>query len=252
MKKPVTQQMERHIRLEGATNFRDLGGYGTADGATTKWRTMFRSDTPANLTKEDVDIVAGLGVNVVCDLRYGEERQTEVSQFKPHPDIDVLELGLDERPGQGFVDSFQVAEDIVAQAENYLLTNYSEYPLRYAHAYRGMFERLIAGDRLVVHCTAGKDRAGTAAALLLSALGVPRDTVFEDYLLTNQYWDWSGRDTGDLDPVARKAIFSAREDYLAAAFKTIEDRFGTVDAYLRDYVGLDDAKRVALRAACLD
>ncbi len=244
--------MERHIRLEGASNFRDLGGYAAADGAVTKWRTMFRSDTPANLTKEDVDIVAGLGVTVVCDLRYGEERQTELSQYKTHPEIDVLELGLDRRPGQSFVDSFQVAQDAVAHAENYLLTNYSEYPLRYAHAYLGMFERLIAGDRLVVHCTAGKDRAGTAAALLLSALGVPRDTVFEDYLLTNKYWDWSGRDTGDLDRDALKAIFSAREEYLAEAFKTIDARFGGVDAYLADYVGLDDGKREALKSACLE
>lgn len=244
--------MERHIRLEGASNFRDLGGYATADGAVTKWRTMFRSDTPANLTKQDVDIVAGLGVTVVCDLRYGEERQMELSQYKAHPEIDVLELGLDQRPGQSFVDSFQVAQDAVAHVENYLLTNYSEYPLRYAQAYLGMFERLIAGDRLVVHCTAGKDRAGTAAALLLSALGVPRDTVFEDYLLTNEYWDWSGRDTGDLDREALKAIFSAREAYLAQAFKTIDERFGGVDAYLRDYVGLDDRQRAALKTACLE
>ncbi len=244
--------MDRHIRLEGASNFRDLGGYAAADGAVTKWRTMFRSDTPANLTKDDVDTVAGLGVTVVCDLRYGEERQTEVSQYKSHPRIDVLELGLDQRPGQSFVDSFQVAQDVVAHAKNYLLTNYAEYPLRYHHAYLGMFERLIAGDRLVVHCTAGKDRAGTAAALLLSALGVPRDAVIEDYLLTNDYWDWSGRDTGELDADARKAIFSAREEYLAQAFKTIDERFGGVDRYLKDYVGLDDKQRDALKAACLD
>ena len=244
--------MERHIRLEGASNFRDLGGYKTADGAVTKWRTMFRSDTPANLTPGDLATVSGLGVTVACDLRYGEERDTEVSQYRAHPEIDVLELGLDQRPGQSFVDSFQVAQDIVAEAQNYLLTNYAEYPLRYNHAYLGMFDRLIAGDRLVVHCTAGKDRAGTAAALLLSALGVPRDTVFEDYLLTNDYWDPSGRDTGELDAEARKAIFSAREEYLAQAFKTIDERFGGVDAYLADYVGLTNEKRAALQSACLD
>ena len=244
--------MERHIRLEGASNFRDLGGYATTDGATTKWRTMFRSDTPANLTKEDVGTVAGLGITAACDLRYGDERQTEPSQYKAHPQIEVLELGLDERPDQTFVDSFQLADDVVAHAERFLLTHYSDYPLLYAHAYLGLFERLIAGDRVVVHCTAGKDRAGTAAALLLTALGVPRDTVFEDYLLTNELWDWSGRDTGDLDAEARKAIFSAREDYLSAAFRTIEDRFGNVDTYLVEYVGLDNAKRDALKAACLE
>ena len=244
--------MERRIGLEGASNFRDLGGYKTKDGATTKWRTMFRSDTPAFLTQADVDTIAGLGVRVACDLRYREERQTEPSQLKSHPEIHVLELGLDERPDQTFLDSFQFADDVVAHARNFLLTSYQQYPLLYAHAYQAMFDRLIAGDNLVVHCTAGKDRAGTAAAMLLTALGVPRDTVFEDYMLTNSYWDRGGRDHGDADPEVMQAIFSAREEYLSNAFKTIEDKYGNAERYLVEHVGLDRKKRDALRAACLD
>ncbi len=244
--------MERRIILEGASNFRDLGGYQTTDGATTKWRTMFRSDTPAFLTPKDLDIVAGLGVQFACDLRYGEERITEPSQYKAHAQIEVLELGLNERPDDTFVDSFTVADDVAEHAQNFLISHYNDYPILYAHAYRAIFDRLIAGNRLVLHCTAGKDRAGTAAAVLLSALGVPRETVVEDYLLTNEYWDRGGRDLGDVDPVVMQAIFSAREEYLATAFATIEREFGNMDRYLVEHVGLDTKKRDALKEACLE
>ena len=102
-----------------------------------------------------------------------------------------------------------------------------------------------------MHCTAGKDRAGTAAALVLMALGVPRETVFEDYLLTNRYWDRGGREKPGMDAETVASIFSARAEYLDAAFTAIEDRYGTVQAYLEEHVGLDDTALGALRSACL-
>ncbi len=111
--------------------------------------------------------------------------------------------------------------------------------------------RLAGGERVIVHCTAGKDRAGTAAALVLAALGVPRETVFEDYLLTNNYWDRAGRERPGMDSETVASIFSAREEYLHAAFSAIEDRCGTVEIYLEEVLGLDSPALSALRAACL-
>ena len=125
-------------------------------------------------------------------------------------------------------------------------------------AFRTILDRRIkghggpAGERLIVHCTAGKDRAGTAAAMLLTALGVSRETVFEDYLLTNAYWDRGGREKPGMDDETVAAIFSAREQYLSAAFGAIEARHGDVETYLSDFLGLTDADREALRDACLD
>jgi len=80
---------------------------------------------------------------------------------------------------------------------------------------------------------------------------VPRETVFEDYLLTNQYWDRAGRERPGMDPETVATIFSAREEYLNAAFSAIEGQCGTVETYLEDVLGLNAATLTALRAACL-
>lgn len=243
--------MNRLIDLEGVSNFRDLGGYETADGRAVKWRTIFRSDTLAALTDNDVETVCDLGVTTACDLRYAEERANEPSRFLDHDRVEVLALGLAERPGAAFLDSFELADDPRAAARTYLLENYRQYPFLYAGAYRAIFERLLAGEQLVIHCTAGKDRAGTAAAMVLTALGVPRDLVFDDYMLTNIYWDRGGREPPGMDAETVAAIFSARAEYLAAAFDAIESRHGGVDAYLADEIGLDTARRARLRDLCL-
>ncbi|SLN44697.1 tyrosine-protein phosphatase [Oceanibacterium hippocampi] len=244
--------MERHIPLEGISNFRDLGGYRTADGRTVKWRSIFRSDTLALVTEADMETICGLGVTAACDLRYGEERDMEPSRFQGHDRVRVLALGLDARPGPGFVDSFESALSHADLARQYLMENYRHYPLLYGPAYKQIFDRLAAGEKLVIHCTAGKDRAGTAAAMVLTALGVPRETVFEDYLLTNRYWDPSHRILPDSDPGVVAAIYSAHEEYLATAFEAIESRFGSIDAYFATHVGLDDKARAALQDKYLD
>ena len=86
---------------------------------------------------------------------------------------------------------------------------------------------------------------------MLTALGVPRETVFEDYLLTNRYWDSRGREKPGMDAKTAASIFSARREYLEGTFATIESRFGTVRSYLEDQTGLDDRALDALRSACL-
>lgn len=244
--------MQRRIELEGLSNFRDLGGYATADGARVKWRTIFRSDTLAALTDADMDAVCDLGVTTACDLRYGEERVNEPSRFLGHHQVEVLELGLDARPESTLLDSYELAEDTATLAAAYMTEGYRQYPLRYAEAYRTIFRRLSDGHQIVIHCTAGKDRAGTASAMVLLALGVPLETVFEDYLLTNQYWDRAGREPPDMDPETVQSVFAAREEYLAAALHTIDSRFGGIEAYLAGHLGLDDDARQALHDACLE
>ena len=243
--------MDRRIELEGVTNFRDLGGYQTAVGETVKWRTIFRSDTLSSLTDTDMETVCGLGVNTAVDLRYGDERQLEPSRFLGHDQIEVLAMGLDRRPSASFLDSFESSPDAADEARTYLIENYRNYPFLYAKGYGTLMRRLAGGERVIVHCTAGKDRAGTAAALVLAALGVPRETVFEDYLLTNRYWDRAGRERPGMDPETVAHIFSAREEYLDAAFSAIEGRCGTIETYLEEVLELDGPTLAALRSACL-
>jgi protein-tyrosine phosphatase len=243
--------MERRLELEGITNFRDLGGYQTTTGDSVKWRTIFRSDTLSSLSDRDMETVCDLGVNAAFDLRYGDERQLEPSRFLGHDQVEVLEMGLDERPDGKTLDSYERTIVTAEAAKAYMTDSYRNYPFLYAQTYRLMVERVIAGEKVVVHCTAGKDRAGTAAAMMLTILGVPRDTVFEDYMLTNQYWDRAGRERPEMDEQTVANIFSAREDYLSAAFASIESKCGTIDAYLKDVVKLDGSTLAAFRATCL-
>jgi protein-tyrosine phosphatase len=84
------------------------------------------------------------------------------------------------------------------------------------------------------------------------ALGVSRETVFEDYLLTNRYWDRGGREKPGMDAETVASIFSARREYLEGTFAAIESRFGSVQSYLKDHIGLDDRALGALRSACLN
>ena len=93
------EKMQRHIPLEGLSNFRDLGGYETRSGTAIKWGRIFRSDTLAGLSDNDIRTVERLGVVAACDLRYGDERRNEPSRLLDHPEIEVMELGFDERPG---------------------------------------------------------------------------------------------------------------------------------------------------------
>lgn len=243
--------MERRIELEGITNFRDLGGYRTKAGDTVKWRTVFRSDTLSSLTDADMETVCELGVNTAVDLRYGDERAREPSRFLDHGQVEVLALGLAERPSASFLDSFEPSPDAAESARTYLSENYKNYPFLYAKGYGTLMRRLASGEKVVVHCTAGKDRAGTAAALVLTALGVPRETVFEDYLLTNKYWDRGGRERPGMDAETVASVFSAREEYLHAAFNAIEERCGTMETYFEEVLALDQQTLGALRSACL-
>ncbi|MFP6748041.1 MAG: tyrosine-protein phosphatase [Alphaproteobacteria bacterium] len=244
--------MQRRIELEGVSNFRDLGGYQTAQGGSVKWGVFFRSDTLSALTDADMKTVCALGINTAVDLRYGDERRLEPSRFLGHDQVEVLELGLSDRPNASYLDSFENSPDQAGLARTYMTENYRNYPFLYAKGYGALMRRLTAGDRVVVHCTAGKDRAGTAVALTLSALGVPRETVFEDYFLTNQYWDRAGRERAGMDAETVASIFSAREEYLNAAFTAIESQCGTMESYLKDILDLDEAAIGALRTACLD
>jgi len=244
--------MQRRIEMEGITNFRDLGGYRTTAGEEVKWLTLYRSDTLSSLTDGDMQAVCNLGITTAFDLRYGEERALEPSRFLGHDQVTVLEMGLDARPGESWVDSFETATDKAEVATAYMNEGYRDYPFLYADAYREMIVRLTRGERIVVHCTAGKDRAGTAAAMMLTVLGVPRDVVFEDYLLTNQYWDRGNRVRPEMDADTVASIFSAREEYLHAAFTSIEAKCGSVETYIEDVLGLSEAKLAAFRGACLN
>jgi protein-tyrosine phosphatase len=260
--------MTRILPLPTACNFRDFGGYETRDGARVRWGRLYRSGAMAQLNEQDLETVRGLGIRAVVDLRRADERATS-----PNPPFgagvllrhweeegDASPLG-----GRSLTGTF---DRKAARAA--MIGMYEEMPVRLRGRLRGVFAGLqeVAGRPLLLHCMVGKDRTGLAAALVLSALGVSRERILEDYLLTNEAVDLLARvtDTSSsglglagsaryiqlLRPDAQAAVLSADADYLLASFRAIEADHGSVDAFLETALGVDVAARDALAAALLE
>lgn len=251
---PADEKKRRRPPLEGATNFRDLGGYPTKDGRSVKWGLLFRSNGLFALTDADLDYLARLKVRLVCDFRSVEEQTTAPSRLPADDPPEVLSLGV--RPEAG--DRLRVlALSNGAQAAD-IVAAYAEIYRAYArdhHAQFGAFmARLTEAESYpaVFHCMAGKDRTGFAAAMILAALGVSDDLIFEDYLLTNGYWSLRGRFPDTMDQEAQAAFGAAKREYLEAAFDEIHREHESLDAYVRDALGLSEAARENMRAHLLE
>jgi protein-tyrosine phosphatase len=248
----------RALTLAGGCNFRDFGGYPTTDGRAVQWGRLYRSGVLSGLTPQDLQAVAGLGLRVVCDLRRTDERL-----HNPNPEFgtNVTTLSWDTGVETSPLRDRQFAQSqSMAAARAAMREMYRRLPFVLGPRLRGVFaamQRCRQGDAVVVHCSAGKDRTGIAVALIQLALGVPRESVIADYVLTNTTVDLrrqllrSGA-TGAgmtvtaapilaLSAAARDAILDADAAYLAASLDAIEARHRSVQVYLESELGVDEA-----------
>jgi protein-tyrosine phosphatase len=255
----------RHVRLEGAANFRDLGGYATEDGRAIRWGLLYRSDNLSQLTEADLERFEALGIRLVCDFRGKDEREAEPDRLPAGspPEVAELEVSdasfsastLRERITSGDLDGMDLRQVLIDA--NRLFAD------RFAPQYAAMFERIGRADNLpaLVHCTAGKDRAGFASALILRVLGVPLETVYEDFLLTNHYTAAKIERTLltirlvsllRVEPEQVRPVLGVERAFLDAAFGEIDARWGSFERYRREALGLDDARLAAFREAVLE
>ena len=244
----------RVVPLSGARNFRDLGGYPAGGGRHVRWGQVYRSGSLAGLTPADWEALRARDIRAVCDLRTAGERAAAPFAWADAP-------GMIYRAGDHPVNFAVLSETLRAgfpsgeAARAGMIAGYRELPFQQAAAFRELFARLRAGDvPLVVNCAAGKDRAGTAAALILTALGVPRETVIGDYTLTNAVYDVEAmlREPREghlarFDGGVRAAIARADPAYIAAALDAIDTRGGGIDAYLADHAGISATDLAIIR-----
>ena len=245
--------MHRLIALEGATNFRDLGGYEAACGRRVRWRRLFRADGLHALTPGDRGTLEALGIEEALDLRYGPERAAEPASLPES--VASVHVGLADKPANSLLETLNVGGVPSAEAaRRWLTASYAGYPGKYAPACGAILRRLAAegAPPVLFHCTAGKDRTGFAAAVVLEALGVPRATVMEDYLLTNRHWDRGSREPDGLPREIYEPVFAAREEYLAASWAALDREHGGLEGWLDSAVGFGEAGRARLRAAMLE
>jgi protein-tyrosine phosphatase len=257
----------RVLPLVGGCNFRDCGGYETADGARVRWGRLYRSGLLARLSAAAAAQVQALGIRAVCDLRRTTERA-----LHPNPSFgaEVHRFEWDsEQESSPIRDRAFANSTDAAAVQAAMLTMYERLPFGLQPRLAGVFAALdhAAPGAAIVHCTAGKDRTGVAVALVLESLGVRRDEVVEDYTLTNTAVDLRsqllGRDGSGaglaataepilaLSAMAQEAMLAARPEYILASLNAIEARHGSVRQYLLDELALEPVMLERLRERLL-
>src|SRR6195256_168267 len=257
----------RRLPLEGANNFRDLGGYRTADGHYVRWGLVYRSGYLVNLTPKDSAYLNTLGIRLVCDVRADGERMRapDPDQWTGNaPELVSVPIGPNRDGTLSAEDLKKRVAKINGESKD-SIRGY-DYAITDATQYGKILHRIAPGDPPAVeHCTSSKGQAGVFSAILLTALGVPRETVVQDYLLTEHYLlapDSFERTRAQLqkifgvaeplDDSAVRAIIALHPQTLEATFDNINKTYGSFDAYLRDAVKLSDADRTILRQCLLE
>jgi protein-tyrosine phosphatase len=243
---PDTRQ--RWVRFERCSNFRDLGGYPAGKGRQTRWGRVFRSGLLHRFTEADLSAFGRLGIKAVFDLRSAGERQQT-----PSPVASVHLPLAEEMATYELMGIFTVSNR--REAEEAVLRLYLSNLHRRAGVLGDLLTRLCQPDNLpaLFHCTAGKDRTGLAAALLLSALGTDRDTVIADYALSG---DVPAPDIDAFRPALLAAgvpadaidvFFGAHPDLMARALAELDEQYGGPVEYLLGPAGVGPATLHALR-----
>jgi len=239
------QTPSRSVPLAGTSNFRDLGGYAGHGGRSVRWRKLFRSDHLGALTPDDIQTLSGLGLTRVCDFRAPLERTEHVCAM---PGVNVHSLPIDPAIVQGMKQLMLAGCRITAHDTVQLMEQtYRAFVLDNSERFAELFAHLLESDApLVFHCTAGKDRTGFAAALVLSALGVSRPQIMHDYLLTNDLFRMPASSAGAAPQEVLEVLWRVQEPFLNAAFKVVEADHGGIDAYLAKALRVGPQERAQL------
>ncbi len=257
--------------LKGQPNFRDLGGYRTSDGRTVKRGLVFRSGELPRLTDEDVAKLDRLGIRIVAnflteaEIEYrGEDRLPEGIETVSLPiaggDDNLAAVVLEARQKAYFS---RVPVEINPDIHRLLIR---DAKIEYAELLKAIADP--ANRPIVFHCSHGVHRTGTAAAILLSALGVPWETARRDYLLSNDYRKveidrrlaelraQAGRNQNippeDVDMANANAFYILQGDYIDASLDEAVKRYGSMDNYIRNGLGVSDKEVERLRSALLE
>ena len=252
------------LGIESVPNLRDLGGYAAANGATVVGGLVFRSNQLSEISDEDMAKIAALGLKTDFDFRTKDEREPrpdEVPEGVKEVWLDVLadadeagpamleKLMSDPKAANKALGGGKAAADFAASYRQFVSLPSAK------KAFGDFFKALADREQMpaLFHCTTGKDRTGWAAAAFLTLLGVPKDTVMEDYLRSNDYiipkyqkvidgFVAAGGEEG-----IPTAILGVRQEYLEAAFDEMEQKYETIEKYFAEGLGIDADQQQALR-----
>ncbi|MGW3728158.1 tyrosine-protein phosphatase [Streptomyces sp. NPDC000851] len=265
----MTQQVpSTEPELAGVRNFRDVGGLPTVDGRRVRYGVLFRSGHLAHATDEDAEFLGSLGLHTIFDFRNAADQKLEGPDVEL-PGVRNVNLPLTD-PADG-AEFWKMVRDgdldqlrtILAdgKAANRMITSYrtiiKERTTEHSQVLHALAEDSVPA---LMHCAAGKDRAGLSIAVTLLALGVEREAILADYLESNAKHrrykvHRSSTSTSAYSPEVMELLsplFDARAEYLTAAIETIDGTWGGVDTYLEQGLGIAPETRDRLRARLLD
>jgi protein-tyrosine phosphatase len=249
--------IQRHVKLDGPVNFRDLGGYPTRDGRAVRWGRVYRSDSLEALTPADLDRLDEIGVRLVCDLRRDEESAAAPSRIEGHGDVRIEHLPIggiaaETKDMAGRMLRGEIPEVSVAMMADVYLTILDLHPDSFGTVIASAADP--ANLPMIIHCTAGKDRTGVASALLLAALGVEETAIASDYELSNELQAYARvaqvrpqLDAAGVEFAKVEAYFLAPPAVITATLVGLRKRYGSVHGYLTEHAGLDPAKLDTLK-----
>lgn len=249
--------------MDSIMNFRDFGSYRTSHGTHIKRGLLYRSGDLSKATDTDLEYLSSLGIKTICDLRSEAERKNEpdrVPTARPftffnipmRPIIDYHARSLRRLFSLMFGEERRM--DYIAESRQ----AYREYAINYLPQLKALFQRISEPENLplLIHCSAGKDRTGVVSGLLQLVLGIPVETVMDDYLKTNEYMNGYKQDVyrrlrrlGIFGIPWKKMygpLFAARSDFLNAAIVQVKEEFGAIDEWFRRGLGFSEKEHLAL------
>ncbi|NVJ99695.1 MAG: tyrosine-protein phosphatase [Alphaproteobacteria bacterium] len=254
--------------IQSVRNFRDMGGYETPSGQQTRWGKLFRSGHLAELNDADRVKIVALPINTVIDFRSGREKERNPSIWTEgwSPEYHPTPIGGNAAAWvQELYERLSTSPFPAAELREQFILAFRTIPIENADGLKTFFNSLLTAPEggVLFHCTAGKDRTGIAGALLLNALGVDEDQIMKDFLLTNEAVDLEASSERIASWLSEKAgrtieandvhpLVGVEADFLHAAYASIKENHGTLEAYLSTAMGLSPDKREKLKTLFLE
>jgi len=255
-------QTEEHrlLPMDGSHNTRELGGYKTTDGKTIKWGKLFRSDKLSDISKTDQAYLQNLGIKKIVDFR-SEQEKAEDPNIIP-TGISYVEMPISVDGAMRSKIEAVLKGETDRKVQSFLIDANKEFVTNYADVYENFLRGLIDEDApTLFHCTAGKDRAGFAAAITLIALGVSKEDVINDYMKTNAFTQERIEEIlGQIELMSLyqsdveilRPLLGVEQIYIETAFRTAEEKYGSLENFIRDGLNISDEDIQKLRNKFLE
>ena len=250
----------RKLSMDGSYNTRELGGYKTTDGKSVKWGVLFRSDKLSDISLEDQKYLKNLGIQRIVDFRSKTEKTEDPDKI---PDgMTYIEMPIEVDGAMRTKIEAILKGEINRNVKDFLIEANEEFIKNYSHIYSKFLKDLAKEQKpTMFHCTAGKDRAGFAAAITLIAIGVSKEDAINDYMKTNEY---TAERIDEMiskielmslyqtDGELLRPLLGVEREYLEAAFKTAENEYGSIENYIRSGLNISEKEIQQLKSFLLE